>query len=119
MRLRRSQLAVPGTSPKMIRQAAASDADEVFLDLEDSVAPSRKEEARANVIEGLNALDWSGKTVSVRINGLATHLAYRDIIEIAEAAGEHLDTLMVPKEWSGMPGQGSSRGLWEWDQCLL
>ncbi len=97
MRLRRSQLAVPGASPKMIRQAAASGADEVFLDLEDSVAPSRKEEARANVIEGLKNLDWSGKTVSVRINGLGTSLAYRDIIEIAEEAGEQLDTVMVPK----------------------
>ncbi len=97
MRIRRSQLAVPGSSPKMIKKAAESGADEVFLDLEDSVAPSRKEEARQHVIDGLRTLDWSGKTVSVRINGLDTGLAYREIIEIVEQAGEHLDTVMVPK----------------------
>jgi citrate lyase subunit beta / citryl-CoA lyase len=97
MRIRRSQLAVPGSSPKMIRQAAGSAADHVFLDLEDSVAASRKEESRRNVVEGLKTLDWGGKTVCVRINGLDTALAYRDIIEIVESAGERLDTVMVPK----------------------
>ncbi len=97
MRLRRSQLAVPGSSAKMIGQAAASTADQVFLDLEDSVAASRKEEARRNVAEALRTLDWGGKVVCVRINGLETALAYRDIIELVEAGGERLDTLMVPK----------------------
>ncbi len=81
----------------MIRQAAASTADQVFLDLEDSVAPARKEEARHNVAEGLRTLDWASKTTCVRINGLETALAYQDIIEVVEAAGKNLDTVMVPK----------------------
>ncbi len=97
MRLRRTQLAVPGSSMKMMRSAAASPADEVFLDLEDSVAPSEKEPSRAKIVEALKELDWTGKTVCVRVNGLDTKLAYRDIIEVVEAAGQYIDTIMVPK----------------------
>lgn len=97
MRLRRTQLAVPGSSIKMMRSAAASNADEVFLDLEDSVAPSEKEPSRAKVVQALKELDWTGKVVCVRVNGLDTRLAYRDIIEVVEAAGQYIDTIMVPK----------------------
>lgn len=97
MRLRRTQLAVPGSSIKMMRSAAASSADEVFLDLEDSVAPSEKEPSRAKVVQALKDLDWTGKVVCVRVNGLDTRLAYRDIIEVVEAAGQYIDTIMVPK----------------------
>ena len=97
MRLRRSQLAVPGSNAKMIRQAAASAADQVFLDLEDSVAPSEKERARQNVVEALTTLDWAGKVVCIRVNGLDTGLAYQDIIQVVESGGEHLDTVMLPK----------------------
>ena len=68
-RLRRSELSTPATSEKMIAKAAGSDADMVFLDLEDAVAPTAKEDARHNVVRGLNELDWSGKTRACRVNG--------------------------------------------------
>ena len=98
-RLQRSELAVPGSNPGMIEKALNSEADYVFLDLEDAVAPDNKVQARKNVIEALNGLDWknSGKTVSVRINGLDTHYMYRDVVDVVEQAGRHLDTILIPK----------------------
>lgn len=98
-RLQRSELAVPGSNPSMIEKAADSAADYVFLDLEDAVAPADKIAARKNIIEALNDIDWrgKGKTVSIRINGLDTHYMYRDVVEILEQAGQHLDTILVPK----------------------
>jgi len=96
-RLNRSELAVPGSSTKFLQKAAESAADMVFLDLEDAVAPDDKEQARKNIIEALNDLDWSSKTVSVRINGLDTHYCYRDVIDIVEQAGDKLDLIMIPK----------------------
>lgn len=98
-RLQRSELAVPGSNPSMIDKAADSDVDYIFLDLEDAVAPPEKVQARANIIEALNDIDWKakGKTMSIRINGLDTHYMYRDVVEIVEQAGQHLDTILVPK----------------------
>ena len=98
-RLQRSELAVPGSSPKMFEKALSSVADYVFLDLEDAVSPNDKVTARANVIKALNEMDWrgSGKTISVRINSLDTHYMYSDLIEIVEQAGEKVDTILVPK----------------------
>ena len=96
-RLNRSELAVPGSNPKFLEKAAAGPADVVFLDLEDAVAPSDKEQARKNVIEALNDLDWSGKAVSVRVNGLDTHYMYKDVIDVVEQAGDKLDMIMIPK----------------------
>jgi malyl-CoA/(S)-citramalyl-CoA lyase len=96
-RLNRSELAVPGSSPQMFAKAAASNADIVFLDLEDAVAPDQKVQARKNVIQGLNEIDWGRKTVSVRINGLDTHYMYRDVIDVIEQGGDRLDLLMIPK----------------------
>jgi malyl-CoA/(S)-citramalyl-CoA lyase len=96
-RLHRSELAVPGSNTRMLEKAPTAGADLVFLDLEDAVAPDDKEQARANVIEALQSLDWSACSVSVRINGLDTHWCYRDIVEVVEAAGDRLDTLLVPK----------------------
>lgn len=96
-RARRSQLAVPGSNPKMLEKAAASAADHVFLDLEDAVAPAAKEGARATIIDALTRLDWGGKTRCVRINDLRTRWCNRDIIAIVEGAGGAIDTLMVPK----------------------
>ena len=103
-RLHRSELAVPGSRPELFEKAAASRADYVFLDLEDAVAPDEKEAARANVIDALADIDLhrSGKTVSVRINGLDTHYMYRDLIDVVEQAGAHVDTILVPKV--GVPG---------------
>ncbi len=99
-RPRRVQLAVPGSSPKMMRKASESRADHVFLDLEDAVAPSAKEDARSKVVEALNTLDWSGKTRCVRINAVSTKYAHRDIIAVVEGAGGNIDTILVPKVMS-------------------
>ncbi|MBL6933976.1 MAG: CoA ester lyase [Alphaproteobacteria bacterium] len=96
-RLNRSELAVPGSNPGMFEKAAASDVDVVFLDLEDAVAPDEKEQARKNIIEGLNDIDWKGKTLSVRINGLDTHYMYRDVVDLIEQATDKLDLIMIPK----------------------
>lgn len=98
-RLQRSELAVPGSNPGMMEKAADSAADYIFLDLEDAVAPNDKVAARRNIIEGLNEIDWrgKGKTMSIRINGLDTHYMYRDVVEILEQAGQHVDTILVPK----------------------
>ncbi|MBH43988.1 MAG: CoA ester lyase [Gammaproteobacteria bacterium] len=99
VRLQRSELAVPGSSPKMFDKALNSDADYVFLDLEDAVAPNDKVTARENVIKSLKEMDWrsKGKTISVRINGLDTHYMYKDVIELMTEAGEYIDTILIPK----------------------
>jgi len=98
-RLHRSELAVPASNPTMIDKAAEGPADYVFLDLEDAIAPSEKEQARRNAIQALNDIDWGakGKTVSVRINGLDTHYMYRDVVDVMEQAGSRVHTLLVPK----------------------
>jgi citrate lyase subunit beta/citryl-CoA lyase len=96
-RLRRVQLATPGSSEKMMAKAAASKADHVFLDLEDACAPSMKPEARHMVVKALNTLDWGKKTRCVRINDLTTKYAYEDIITVVEGARENLDTIMLTK----------------------
>jgi len=97
MRLRRSELSTPGTSERMMAKAAASAADLVFLDLEDSVAPGEKEAARRNVAEALRAHEWGGKTRAVRINGVHTPWAHRDVIDVVTSAGDALDVVIIPK----------------------
>jgi len=96
-RLHRSELAVPGINPRMLEKAPTAGADLVFLDLEDSIAPDDKDQARKNVISALNTYDWSKCSVSVRINGLDTHFCYRDIVDVVEQAGDKLDTILIPK----------------------
>ena len=96
-RSRRTCHAVPGSSERFIAKAVGLDADEVFLDLEDAVAPNEKESARARVIEALQTLDFGSKTVAVRVNGTDTPHYYRDLIEVVEAAGDKLDAIMLPK----------------------
>jgi malyl-CoA/(S)-citramalyl-CoA lyase len=96
-RLNRSELAVPGSSLRMIEKATTAGADGVFIDLEDAVAPDDKAQARKNAIEALNDLDWSNTTISIRINGLDTHYCYHDIIDVVEQAGDKLDSILVPK----------------------
>ncbi len=96
-RLHRSELAVPGTNARAMEKAPALGADLVFLDLEDAVAPDDKEQARSNVIEALRGQDWSSCAVSVRVNGLDTHWCYRDVVDVVEACGDVLDTVLVPK----------------------
>ena len=95
-RLHRSELAVPGSNPSLFEKAAKGGADVIFLDLEDAVAPDDKEQARKNIIEGLNDLDWGNKTMMIRINGLDTHYAYRDVVDILENC-PRLDMILIPK----------------------
>ena len=98
-RLQRSELAVPGSQPALFAKALESEADVVFLDLEDAVAPADKEQARKNVVAGLLEHDWRahGKTVCVRVNGIDTHYMYRDVVDVVEQAGHRLDTVLIPK----------------------
>ncbi|WP_120634491.1 L-malyl-CoA/beta-methylmalyl-CoA lyase [Ruegeria sp. EL01] len=93
----RCQLFGPGSNTKLFPKMAASAADVINLDLEDSVAPSDKDTARANVIEALNTVDWGDKYMSVRINGLDTPYWYRDVVDVLEQAGDRLDQIMIPK----------------------
>ena len=96
-RARRSNLAVPGSSPKMLEKAWGLPADQVFMDIEDSVAPIAKEEARQNIISALNEGGYEGKTRVVRVNDLTTSWTYRDVVEVVEGAGANLDCIMLPK----------------------
>jgi malyl-CoA/(S)-citramalyl-CoA lyase len=95
-RLHRSELAVPGSNPGLFEKAARSAADVIFLDVEDAVAPDDKAQARKNIIQGLNDIDWGNKTLMVRINGLDTHYMYRDVVDIVEAC-PRLDMILIPK----------------------
>src|SRR5437867_6681580 len=97
VRLRRSELATPGSSERMIQKGAASDADLVFRDLEDAVAPAQKESAREMTIEALNTLDWAGKTRAVRVNAVNTVWVLADVIQTVQRAGENLDVIIIPK----------------------
>jgi citrate lyase subunit beta/citryl-CoA lyase len=96
-RSRRTCLAVPGSSPRFLAKAQELAVDEVFLDLEDAVAPAQKPAARAAVAAALRSGDWGSKIRAVRINDATTGWAYRDVIDIAEQAGEFLDVVVLPK----------------------
>ncbi|WP_434617067.1 L-malyl-CoA/beta-methylmalyl-CoA lyase [Tabrizicola sp. M-4] len=93
----RCQLFGPGSRPAIFAKMAASEADVINLDLEDSVAPSDKATARENIIEAISGVDWGRKTLSVRINGLDTPWWYRDVVDLLEKGGERLDQIMIPK----------------------
>jgi citrate lyase subunit beta/citryl-CoA lyase len=97
MRARRSELSTPGSSEKMMEKAATSDADLVFLDLEDAVAPSEKVASRAKVVTALTTLDWGRKTRAMRMNALDTQWAYEDVIHVVEESQGCLDLIIVPK----------------------
>lgn len=97
MAARRCELSVPGANPKMLAKAAGLSVDEIMLDLEDSVAPDARAEARQNVIQAAREFDWSGKRLAWRINAVSTPYFYQDLIEVAEAAGAHLDAVIMPK----------------------
>ncbi len=97
----RCQLFGPGSNPKLFEKMAASAADVVNLDLEDSVAPTDKDAARVNIIAAIDDVDWGNKVVSVRINSLDTPYWYRDVVDLLEQAGDRLDQIMVPKVGCG------------------
>jgi citrate lyase beta subunit len=90
-------LYVPASRPEMIEKAARSAADAVCIDLEDAVAPAEKEASRAHVIRALTTLDFGGRTRLVRVNALDTRYAYRDLVDVVEAAGRSIDLVMLPK----------------------
>jgi malyl-CoA/(S)-citramalyl-CoA lyase len=96
-RLHRSELAVPGSNVHMLEKATRLGADIAMLDLEDAVAPDDKDQARRNVIDALCEQDFSRCSISVRINGLDTHYCYRDIVDVVEQAGQHVDAILIPK----------------------
>jgi len=99
MRLQRSELAVPASRPELFAKALSSDADFVFLDLEDAVAPAEKVAARSQAAMALANFDWRGrgKTISLRINAIDTHYMYRDVVDVIEQAGDRLDAVLIPK----------------------
>lgn len=97
----RCQLFGPGSRPAIFEKMAKSAADVINLDLEDSVTPDDKPQARRNIIQAIGDIDWGNKTLSVRINGLDTPYWYRDIVDLLETAGDRLDQIMVPKVGCG------------------
>lgn len=103
-RLQRSELAVPATSPRFFEKAARSAADVIFLDLEDAVAVRMKDEARRAAVAALNGIDWGRKTMAVRVNGLDTPWALRDIVDIARLC-PRLDLVLLPKAGSAFDVQ--------------
>ncbi len=100
VRLRRSELTTPGSSPAMIAKAVDSNADVVIIDLEDAVAPDAKAAARSNVVDALNGLDWGRSARGYRINGVDTQWCHDDVIDVVTRAGPRLDVLVVPKVMS-------------------
>ena len=96
-RVRRSQLAVPGVSEKMLTKASGLGVDHVFCDLEDAVAPSAKVGARQTIVDALNGLDWGNTIRCVRVNDCTTEWCHEDIITIVEGARENVDTIMLTK----------------------
>ena len=96
-RLTRSELYVPASKPAMIQKAAASAADAVCIDLEDSVIPAEKAASRPSVIRALKEIDFGRRARMVRINALDTPFAYRDLVEVIEGAADRIDVVMIPK----------------------
>ena len=97
VRARRSNLAVPGSSRKMIDKARTLPVDQVFLDLEDAVAPLAKADARVTIVEALNEGGWGERVRVVRVNDWTTPWTYRDVVEVVEGAGANLDCVLLPK----------------------
>jgi citrate lyase subunit beta / citryl-CoA lyase len=110
-RARRSELATPASSERMCEKAAKTDADLVFLDLEDACAPSAREQARGIAVRALTELDWGRTLRAVRVNGIDTHWCHDDIIEVVTGAREQVDVLIVPKA-------RTARDVW-WVDVLL
>jgi citrate lyase subunit beta/citryl-CoA lyase len=90
----------------MLDKAQGLPADQVFLDLEDAVAPLAKPGARKNIVAALADGDWAGKARVVRVNDLTTQWTFQDVVEVVEGAGGYLDAIMLPKV------QGASHIEW-------
>lgn len=109
--IRRSELATPASNERMFAKAAASDADLVFLDLEDACAPAEREKARGKAVRALNEYDWGHTARAIRMNGIDTRWAYGDVVEVLTGARENLDVIIVPKVTA-------ARDVW-WVDTLL
>jgi len=96
-RPRRSSLAVPGSSVKMLDKARGLKPDQMFMDLEDAVAPLAKADARKNIVQALNEGGYEDKIRAVRVNDWTTQWTYTDVIDVVEGAGANLDCIMLPK----------------------
>ena len=96
-RPRRSCLSVPGSNLRMIEKAKSLPADEVFLDLEDAVAPDAKAQARIQVAAALAGSGWAGQLRGVRVNDWTTPWTHTDVIDVVSTAGAHLDVIVLPK----------------------
>ncbi|MGO9196936.1 MAG: HpcH/HpaI aldolase/citrate lyase family protein [Acidimicrobiales bacterium] len=94
---RRSCLSVPGSSERFLEKAPSVPADMTFLDLEDSVAPLEKVDARAKVAKAIRELPWDDRVLCVRVNAWDTKWTYGDVIEVVSNSGERLDEIMLPK----------------------
>lgn len=95
--LRRSLLGIPGNEKQLVDDAVASPADEVFLDLEDSLAPGEKVQAREELVDIVEKYDWGETGLSYRINGIETRWWDEDVVDVVSAVGGELDALIVPK----------------------
>ncbi|MBV9369745.1 MAG: CoA ester lyase [Frankiales bacterium] len=96
-RARRTVLSVPGSNPRMVEKSRALDADEVFLDLEDAVAPAAKDEARTAVAAALRDGGWKAATVGIRVNDWSTEWTYKDVVDVVTTAGANVDCIVLPK----------------------
>ena len=96
-RPRRTTLAVPGSNPRFLIKARGLAVDEVFIDLEDAVAPAEKEQSRSAAVQALRDGGWGNKVRAVRVNDVRTGWAYGDVVEVVEQAGEWLDAIILPK----------------------
>ena len=94
---RRSCLSTPGSSDRFLAKAPGATADMSFLDLEDSVAPNEKVDARSRVVKAITSLDWDDRVLCVRVNAWDTPWTYGDVIEVVGNAGTRLDEIMMPK----------------------
>ena len=96
--VRRTVLAVPGSSDRFIAKARTLDVDALFLDLEDAVAPAVKAESRSRIVRALNdGAGFAAPTVTVRVNDWTTPWTYADVIEVVTGAGARVDALLLPK----------------------
>jgi citrate lyase subunit beta/citryl-CoA lyase len=90
-------LGIPGNERELVAEAVAGPADEVFLDLEDSLAPGEKETARSELVDVVDGEDWNGTALSYRMNGTETRWWYDDVIEVVDSVGPTIDTVIIPK----------------------
>lgn len=97
-RVRRTVLAVPGSSDRFIAKARDLRVDALFLDLEDAVAPAVKEESRRRIVGALTSGEgFAAPTVTVRVNDWSSPWTFRDVTEVVLGAGAHIDCLVLPK----------------------